>query len=220
MTIAYVINLKEREDRWKSIQERWKDTGLTLHRVDAIKMDDVYHAVFYKHRELLEEAHKRGDKYILIMEDDAVPCENFARRFADIQSFAHTKPHWDIINGGALSLRDPTYIFKLKTDYNQILMQCKLGIMAQFLYMRVDTCLEKLKKWEDDGKREFDAYYFQALNVFAAIPYLAIQEDGHSNAANHVREWSRRFAMEEVAILHSLREFVNYDGKEEPAPAD
>jgi GR25 family glycosyltransferase involved in LPS biosynthesis len=82
-TEAHVINLASRTDRWEQMKESWKDQPITLVRRDAIKINgddipDAYHAVFLKHREILTTAQKLGEKHILIMEDDAVPCKDFA----------------------------------------------------------------------------------------------------------------------------------------------
>ena len=92
MTEAHVINVKERTDRWAKIQEMWKDQPIILNRRDAIKINgtdipDAYHAVFLKHREMLTTASKLGEKHILIMEDDAAPCKDFARHWVAIKEY-------------------------------------------------------------------------------------------------------------------------------------
>lgn len=203
---ALIINLKERTDRWETFQEAWKHTNLELHRVDAIRMDDVYHAVFLKHRELLKQAE---DETILIMEDDARPCKDFDIRFQQIQDYLLTIPDWDVMNGGMLAIRDKVeQIHRL--GLNSYLLRPTRGCMAHFLLMKVKPVLEKIQTWEDEGKPEFDAWYPKRLRCLAAVPFLATQADGHSDASKGERTWSDRFAVEEETMLYSIFRMIGH----------
>lgn len=208
---AHVINLKERMDRWESFQERWKDGPFVLKREDAIRMDNVYHAVFLKHRELLQQAKDRGETHLLVMEDDAVPCKDYIERWNQIKPFLDADPDWEVFNGGMLSIRDNVHgiVRRRNTSMTTMLLRVHRGCMAQFLYFKVDPVLEKIKDWEEDGKPDFDAWYSSKLKTVACVPYLAIQSDGHSDASNGERKWEERFSFEEDMMLYSLRNFIN-----------
>jgi GR25 family glycosyltransferase involved in LPS biosynthesis len=207
---AYVINLPERTDRWETFQQSWKDTGLELVRVDGIRMNDPYHAVFLKHRELLEQAKVRGDEHLLILEDDAVPCENFVKRFKHLRDYLDIRDDWDVLNGGMLSMRDViTKIVKIEDEgLATLCLRVHRGCMAHFLYCKVAPMLATIQEWEADGKPEFDGWYAHKLRCNACLPFLAIQHDGQSDATNSKREWEQRFNHEQCSMLFSLREFL------------
>lgn len=210
---AHVINLKERTDRWDAFQINWIDAPFKLVREDAIRMDDVYHAVFLKHRQLLQQAKDRGETHLLVMEDDAVPCEDYVKRWTEqVKPYLDTHDDWEVFNGGMLSIRDNVQKitrrrgqWELKTT---LLLHVNRGCMAHFLYFKVDPALEKLKDWEAEGKPEFDAWYPSKLKCVACVPFLAIQSDGFSDAANGARLWKDRFKHEEITMLYSLRDFL------------
>jgi hypothetical protein len=93
------------------MKEAWKDQPITLVRRNAIKINgddipDAYHAVFLKHREILTTAKKLGEKHILIMEDDAVPCKDFAKHWTVIKEYLDARDDWELFNGGMLMMRD------------------------------------------------------------------------------------------------------------------
>lgn len=207
---AHIINLPERTDRWEAFQKNWKDCGLELVREDGIRMDDVYHAVFLKHRQLLEEALARGEEHLLIMEDDAVPCADFKARFKHIRDYLDIRNDWEVMNGGMLSIRDCVQgIVRIDDEgLSTFLLNVNRGCMAHFLYFKVKPALEKMKDWEAEGKPEFDAWYSHKLICNASIPYLAIQSDGKSDATNSNRTWEDHFKHEQVSMLFALREFL------------
>jgi hypothetical protein len=175
-------------------------------------MDNAYHAVFLKHRELLQQAKDRGETHLLVMEDDAVPCTDYAERWTtQIKPYLDARNDWEVFNGGMLAIRDSVHkITRMKKEnMTTMLLGVNRGCMAHFLYFKVDPVLEKIKDWEDEGKPEFDAWYAHKLKCYASIPFLAIQSDGHSDAENGERKWEDRFKYEQAQMLYSLREFIN-----------
>lgn len=211
-----VINLPERTDRWETFQNAWKDTSLKFDRTDAYKAEDtdgVYRAVFLKHRDLVEQAHKEGKKYLLILEDDAVPSAKFDERWKIIQGVLHSFDAWDVFNGGCLAIHDKiSRIFCIKdneTALKTILLDVGRGCMAQFLYFHVENMREKMKLWEEKDCPAFDSWYCgDDFRTLASVPFLATQSDGFSNAQDGEREWEERFKAEEAGLLYNLREFL------------
>ena len=216
-TEAHVINLADRTDRWELMKEAWKDQPLTLVRREAIKISqpdipDAYHAVFLKHREILTTAKKLGEKHILIMEDDAAPCKDFAKHWVNIKAYLDARDDWELFNGGMLMIRD--CVDKVvRLDYPDgkdptLLLGVWRGAMAHFLYMKVEPCLKKMEEWEADGKPMFDGWYSYKMKTMASMPYLAFQRDGYSDSSGDVRTWEERFKYEEDMMRYALREFL------------
>lgn len=217
---AHVINVADRTDRWERFMNDWQDqTTLKIEREDAFKPDgvirNIYDAVFLKHREILTKAQERGDKFCLIMEDDAKPCKDFAERLEAILEYLEiARDEWEIFNGGMLSIRDSVQgIIRLTHKLTNLfpptmLLNVNRGSMAHFLIFHVDRAMKKIGEWEADGKPEFDAWYSHKLRCVACVPYLAEQHDGYSDANGEQREWSDRFRFEESTMLYSLREFI------------
>jgi GR25 family glycosyltransferase involved in LPS biosynthesis len=219
---AHIINVAERTDRWERFNNDWKDkTTIKIEREDAFKPDgvtirDVYDAVFLKHRQILTKAKEQGEKFCLIMEDDAKPCKDFEERFEAIMEYLSVyEDKWEVFNGGMLSIRDcVTGIVRLthKTDLTPptMLLNVNRGAMAHFLVFNVEKALKKMEDWEAEDRPQFDGWYSHKLDCIASIPYLAEQHDGFSDAGGQVREWSDHFKFEEAMMLYSLREFISY----------
>lgn len=203
---AYVINLKERVDRWETFQNNWKHTGLEFVRVDAFRMTNVYHAVFLKHKELLIQAKEREESHLLVLEDDAIPCEDFQIRFNSITKYLATINDWDVMNGGMLYIRD-CFTKIIKVDPLTLLVNPTRGCMAHFLYFNINSSFDKIKDWEIEESQEFDALYPRKLLCYASFPFLATQDDGISDASNNVREWKYIFRIEELNMIFKLRDF-------------
>lgn len=209
---AHIINLPDRTDRWDAFQNNWKDAPFELERVDGIRMDNAYHAVFLKHRELLQQAKDRGDTHLLVMEDDAIPCYDYIKRWTEqIKPYLDARNDWEVFNGGMLSIRDNVRkITRMKSEtLTTMLLNVDRGCMAHFLYFKVDPALEKIKDWEEEGRPEFDAWYAHKLKCVACVPFLAIQSDGHSDAENGERQWEDRFKHEQLSMLFAMREFID-----------
>jgi hypothetical protein len=220
---AHVINVAERTDRWEKFMSDWQDqTTIKIEREDAFKPDgteitNVYDAVFLKHREILTKAKERGEKYCLIMEDDAIPGKNFAERFEIIYEYLENhEDQWDCFNGGMIgigsSVQGIIRLTHLKTNLQPptMLLKANRGCMGHFLILKVDSVLEKVKDWELEHKPMYDGWYPSKLNCLASIPFLSQQSDGYSDSSGDQRQWTDRFALEEDAMLYSLKEFIYY----------
>tara|TARA_R110000824_G_scaffold104379_3_gene247825 strand:- start:4743 stop:5378 length:636 start_codon:yes stop_codon:yes gene_type:complete len=94
----YCINLERRPDRWESFKQVWSPYDLKISKFSAVDAQDLMyekgeyanHSHFHNlgslgctlsHIQVLERALYSKQKEILILEDDAVPCEDFVGRF-------------------------------------------------------------------------------------------------------------------------------------------
>lgn len=91
---VYVINLERRKDRRKSFEQLWKNIRFDIKHFDAIdrkdlnfeevkyRNNDIFHnlgsiACTLSHIQVLERILYSNQNNVLILEDDAVPCDNF-----------------------------------------------------------------------------------------------------------------------------------------------
>lgn len=218
MDTAYVINLKHRTDRWQKIQEDFKDAPFKLERYDAIKVGDPPHyatqgtyALFYTHQKMIQEAKERGDKTLLIMEDDAMPCKGYGKRWTLIKNYLDSHlDEWGVFNGGVY---DTQQLVKnahsiVDSETPVVLFDIMRGAAGQFLYFNIDAIHEKVKNWKDYPKFECDAYYVTHHKSVGCIPFLAIQHDGDSDIENKPREWVYKFGLEEQFLKMTLNKYI------------
>jgi hypothetical protein len=116
---SYVINLKHRYDRLAELQ---------LHLNLKIIKPTVYEAIKYKpgyvgcarsHLNLIKEAKKRGDKMLLVFEDDVMPtANNFeARLLQVIMWLSNNMDKWEIFNSIPLGLNYESIDHVLDKEY-------------------------------------------------------------------------------------------------------
>ncbi|HWK57190.1 MAG TPA: hypothetical protein VNQ80_07625 [Parapedobacter sp.] len=89
---AFAINLKSRIDRFKSIHSEFLDhKGFQLEIVKAIEDPNGAYGLWKTIYTIINEADKRGDKFVLICEDDHIftqyfNMEEFKNRITECKS--------------------------------------------------------------------------------------------------------------------------------------
>ena len=129
----YIINLKERTDRWKKCIEQLNKYNITNYeRFDAIKPDlNKINPIQYSknnlklgkkyiigtmgcklsHYKIIIESRKNKYKQILILEDDFLLTNNFIEKFSQILNNMNThKIHYDMLYLGFSIVRKNPYI--------------------------------------------------------------------------------------------------------------
>ena len=103
---AFVINLEERLDRWKTVQAAWSD-HFQLIRIDAVKHAHGAVGCSRSHAKAIEEGfaflrRQKGTKtprFVVVLEDDAVPTPAFVTDWPHIQQSLETSCHpWQVAN--------------------------------------------------------------------------------------------------------------------------
>lgn len=100
-----VINLDRRPDRMERLEPQLKELGIEYDRFSAHDAKELnikpYVAGTWSHTTIWSRYHQIfGDIKILVLEDDALFCENFNEKFAEVMQ---TLPEdWDIFYLGAL----------------------------------------------------------------------------------------------------------------------
>jgi hypothetical protein len=212
MDKAYVINLKHRTDRWEQIQKDFEGVPLILERADALILDDNtltqkqkgYNAVAYKHIQLVTEARARGDKTILIFEDDCLLEPDSWNNWVKIKKYLDNNlEDWEVFNGGLMGLGDIHKIVKLEHIH---LIKETGGACCHFFYINVNASYEKILNWVVD-KQEIDLYYSMNFNYWASYPLLAIQRNGKSDVLEVDKDWNFYFTATKSECIRKIGNF-------------
>lgn len=150
---VFVINLKEREDRWESFQQKNPDIfqKMDVSRFDAIRNIDVRKAIFLSHIGCLEESFPPNE-CVLVLEDD---CELALGWYEKLQgAFFDLPQDWDVLIGNH-------YFFgEMQVLTNNIAKPVGKASTANFVLYR-NTALEKIKRefhLREDGLHDVDHF--------------------------------------------------------------
>ena len=97
MIDIFVINLIKCIDRKNQIiQDFSLYKEVQLHFIEAIKTDNGAIGCFLSHKKCVEIAKERNMKYIIVLEDDCLPMNNFEIRLKELLNYLELNDDWDI----------------------------------------------------------------------------------------------------------------------------
>ena len=76
----------------------WLFSEYNIIPVEAIKHIEGYKGCFLSHKKCIQIAKEKNLKYIIVLEDDCLPLENFSKRFENIISFLDSYDNWDLLH--------------------------------------------------------------------------------------------------------------------------
>jgi hypothetical protein len=216
--IAYVINLDKRTDRWRSMNENWSD-HFDLIRVSGIVLDNDERPQHIRAADglgqtnmmLIREAVERGDKTLLIMEDDAFPEPNWFNHWKEIKEYLDNHlDDWEVFNGGAHQLKKCFDIIKLDRS---ALLNSDRCCASHFIYLNLRSA-NKFLNWENN-KCDWDMWLCcTGFDLYCSYPILAKQADGHSDIINEERDWDKTYISNEIHFKRHLGDlYFHYNMK-------
>jgi len=181
MIDIFVINLIERLDRKKQIiLDFLPYKEVQLHFIEAIKNDDDGAiGCFLSHKKCLEIAKERNMKYMIVLEDDCLPMNNFEIRLNKLLTYLDSNNDWDIFLGG---VKKCNKIFEKKTISDENIYKINRGHCSHLVIYNnsfYDTFLEV-----DETKYAVDTFWHKKYSVWILLPFLAYQRNGMSNIGN------------------------------------
>ena len=209
MAVPDVINLDRSPERWEALQKDWKG-AFSVQRVSAVEASPGWIGCGLSHVKIVEEAKARGDKWVLIWEDDCIPRKrngeytnvHLIRRIWDhtLELLSRNMGSWDVVLGATSQVFERPMMDKsLSTSLVQ-LFRVKKGYTTHWtLYNQsfFDTILE----WGKTRPKQIDVYIFEKARVFVTRPFLAEQRPCYSLIENRETDYSKYFDVAE-------REFV------------
>ena len=220
-TKAYVINLDKRQDRWKQIQEKFKDLPFELERFSAINTannstsDDGSKGCVLSHLAVIENAKKNKLPYVLILEDDCKPLDNIKDSWPLIKQWLETNlDKWDTFVGGN------TYYGMHSNEKDTIKPICKLNdnlklyfgksYTAHFYCVNAnvyDKMLELKTHLENNNYSNISTVMndtwptIKNMNIVTCAPFMAIQEKGFADRGSLERNYDELFNKSESVFL-------------------
>ena len=170
---VYVINLDHRADRWETMRKQCLSCGIQAVRVSAVKASPGWHGCGLSHKKVAELAKKNGNKWYLVLEDDALFSINDWNRFIKVVPYLwEHRANWDIFNGGVGSVEH----FKL-IERNPLLYEVA-GYCSHFYFVN-ESAFDKMIDWTPE-KAELDNYakWFRMLGTY---PFIATQMESKSD---------------------------------------
>ena len=142
----YVINLKERADRYAKIKTKFNFKSINLIFIEAIKNENGAIGCFLSHKKCIQYAKTSNMDKIIVIEDDCLPIGNdFEKRLLDI-----FPPELDKI-----------YIQIAKERANIYFQGLILGLIASYLLISLLTLTNPFHK----------ATFFLAITLVTSVLY-------------------------------------------------
>lgn len=194
---AYIINLKDRVDRWDSVQKQLNDLGLSITRVEAINKNDLREnesqfvalgvaATWKSHQLAMQRFLESSDEFGLIMEDDF-----------------YLKKSWKI--------QIMTQAISLNPDFFQLgyLVTSPVDRIEMALANSFDVVLKLINKFCSFSslfKKRFGARLL--VSEQSGLPWSVVAND--IRAGGHAYLVSRKFA--EASVFMNTPAFTSADG--------
>jgi len=209
MDQGYVINLDSRPDRWRNIQERFKDSSIELHRVSAINKRPGAYGLLLTAIKVLEDAKEKGLDAILLLEDDCMPTPGWHERWELVKKWLHQHPHlWDIYSGGTTYYDNPKEVGHI--DYIRF-FQPKNTYKTHWVYIpaRSYDMMIKIYKKHIHTTRMKPRIGIDIINRYVkriiSHPFMAYQDDGYSDLKGTRRNQRKSFKNAENSLRTTRR---------------
>ncbi|NCD42973.1 MAG: glycosyltransferase family 25 protein [Bacteroidia bacterium] len=180
---VYVINLKHRTDRLKSVSRILSTNSIRFERFDAVdgskfnSVNGLLPGVIgckHSHINILKDMVEHQYKQIAIFEDDVILKKNFTLLFE--KYYAELPNNWDFVYLGGNNMTPPikisTHIYKPTCTYALHGYILKLSIAKELL--------DNKHKFIEQIDVEYNRY-LQDKNAFIFAPKLAFQQVGYSD---------------------------------------
>jgi hypothetical protein len=196
---CFCINLDERKEKWEATREAFAGTGIVPQRFSAIKHTEGWRGCGASHVAIARKAMLAGLPWVLVIEDDCVPADDFFDRWPTIRdALWEERDAWDIFLGG------PTYVKGPAQFHGKHLVEIEGGFALHFYVLNV-SAYTKAIAWNPDRHGPIDVYYSDQFRIVTTQPLLAYQRPSESDIQNTDVDYSKFFDDSERAL-----EYLSY----------
>ena len=213
MNHFHIINVKKREDRRENVIKQLNGlTHFTYSFMEAIEHTNGQIGCALSHLKLLKEAKERGDKHLIVFEDDMkimTDISTFEKRMIEIKDFCENdESDWDILYLGGNIMHHDAINQKIKLLNKEFgLYQierafCLHGVIWSKRAFDKFISLEEMYNREQHPE-PIDVYTNLNAKKLIICPFLVYQEPGFSNITRRNESYLRAFEESEDFILNS-----------------
>lgn len=207
MLDIYVINLKERDDRWEHIVKTFgKDFNLI--RVDAIKHENGHIGCFLSHKKCLEIAKEKGLQNIIVMEDDCTINPSyekfFIKRIEQIKNYLNLFKDWDIFLGGINGTEPNDIVKKIDCEVKNLIQITKAYTTHFMIYN--NSSYDFFLNFDETKGIPIDCVWHNKLVALTVLPFLASQLPGHSDIINTHTNYYRKIKNTQNKLLNYINQ--------------
>jgi len=190
----YVINLKERIDKWNHMCRTFHMFNLI--RVEGVRNANTSLGCFLSHKKCIQYAKDNNMKHILIMEDDCIPFDNmnnrnFSERLTNIKkTYLDKNDDWNIFMPGAslLSTHDIksniVKQFKIENEYFFEIKKAVLFHCVSFNNTIYDFYLNFTINDKVNSVFSPDYIWMKHTTAIVPVPLLFVQKAGINDRLN------------------------------------
>lgn len=202
MIDLYVINLPERTDRLQEIKQNFQQySNINLIFVEAVKHDPGYIGCTRSFKKCVSIAKEKNLPYIIIVEDDCLPLDNFENRLTNILEYLESNNNWSLFLGGVKKANRIIFNcpFEKESIYGIKRGHCShLSIFHSSIY---DDVLNY-----DENTLASDTFWHGKYAALVSIPFLAHQTDGFSTIGKkYCGSHTKIYNDAEQSLLNSLK---------------
>lgn len=196
MLNLHYINLAKRPERKELFEKNWSAHG-NCHRVDATDLSAQKQGTlgcYISHKQAFNQIQQTfnlsipiaiGATFNLILEDDAVPCSDFADRLQKVIS--QLPNNWNVLMLGYSISKNSQH-----TKVSELVHKANKYVLAGHCYLVNPKFFKTFNKLHNLSEKPFDNfdlmlnYLQQHHNVYMAIPAMAYQYSSFSDNSNRV----------------------------------
>lgn len=192
---VYVINLKNRPDRWEFIQnEMAKTKCLTPIRWEATVAHPGSNGCALSHLSIIEMAKDSAMPYIIVWEDDTqIRNPHFDLIFTRIMAYLKSHSTWDVFNGNPANIGHiTTQTVKVVYPYPAMISYefCTSTNFMIYHQRSYDKILECRKLYHGRSGPPIDMELNNHdLRFVTSIPYLTHQKDDYSDITKRLAKY-------------------------------
>lgn len=200
MIELYVINKKNDIKRLNKIKLNFKNYNLNV--IEAIQDNIGWKGCFLSHKKCIQIAIENRLDYIIIIEDDCKPSNNFDIHLDKILQFLKNNMNdWDIFLGGVTNVWFYNKIYKITNNLN--VLNINKGKTTHFIIYNKSSYEFFINQ---KINTPIDKCWHHKLKALTCIPFIATQFDGISSIENKYVNYVNKFKSIELYLKKKIKE--------------
>ncbi|MBM3856794.1 MAG: hypothetical protein FJ390_02385 [Verrucomicrobia bacterium] len=189
------------------MKRAFKPFGIDCERFSAIQHERGALGCTLSHLTLIARAKEKGWPYVMVLEDDAIPCEAMKQWPLVAAFLEQTQEHWDVFFGGVIFIHPLKKIATLASDLTVV--EGVLPLAAHFMIYH-QSSYDRLLAWHEwwamplEHKPAIDIFIqLSQVKTWTTSPFLAWQKPHFSDILKEMNDCTVSF-MQAEKILNAF----------------